>query len=157
MGMIRKFLIPTALTMAIVSGASAALAAPHSDTAAIKADVALNGIDPVSYFQGDGKPVAGSSAFSVTHDGKSYRFANQQNAEAFTASPNAFTPQYGGHCAWAAAEGSIAPGDPAFYRVVDGKLYLNYNAEVQARWVVDISEFITKADARWPSLKADME
>lgn len=128
----------------------------QSVASATQAPVALNGTDLVSYFQGNGKPVNGVADIAVVHDGKKYLFATNENAEKFKADPAAFLPQYGGHCAWATAQGRIAPGDPAHYRVVDGKLYLNYNAEVQARWIVDVPGFIAKANANWPTLKASI-
>ncbi len=118
-----------------------------------RAPTALRGIDVVSYFEGNGTPVAGNAAFTVVHSGKSYLFASQQHADAFRANPDAYLPQYGGYCAWAAAQGDIAPGDARHYRVVNGKLYLNYNRSIQDRWVRDMSNFITQADANWPRLK----
>ena len=32
------------------------------------------------------------------------------------------------------AKGTSAPGDPTLWKVVDGKLYLNKNADVQKLW-----------------------
>jgi hypothetical protein len=64
----------------------------------------------------------------------------------------AFAPQYGGHCAWAMARGSLAPGDPTVYKVVDGKLYLNFNKQVQSNWLKDIPGFIAKANIEWPKI-----
>jgi YHS domain-containing protein len=139
--------------IAIAGGSAAAIFAPASPVAA-EAGVALNGMDLVSYFQNDGRPVTGNAAFVVEHNGQIHRFASQKNADAFKADPAAFLPQYGGYCAWAVAQGSIAPGDPAHYRVVNGKLYLNYNADVQAQWMADIPGFITQADANWPKLQS---
>jgi hypothetical protein len=36
--------------------------------------------------------------------------------------------------------------------VVDGKLYLNYNAAVQRDWERDIPGFITAANRNWPNV-----
>lgn len=44
------------------------------------------------------------------------------------------------------------PRDPQAWRVVDGKLYLNYSLEVQKIWEQDIPGNIKKADATWPSV-----
>jgi YHS domain-containing protein len=88
--------------------------------------VAVSGYDTVSYFDGDGVPVKGDAAFAVEHDGAVYHFSNAANAARFAANPEAFAPQYGGHCAWAMSRGYLAPGDPLAYAVVDGKLYLNF-------------------------------
>lgn len=150
----RKAILAITGSAVLVLTGAAFLPSFAEEPAAAEAGVAVNGKDLVSYFAGDAKPVSGVPAFSVVHEGQRYLFSSQVNADAFAAKPDAYLPQYGGYCAWAAAQGSIAPGDAAHYRVVDGKLYLNYNAEVQTRWAKDISGFIAQADANWPELKA---
>ncbi|MBL0914500.1 MAG: YHS domain-containing protein [Sphingopyxis sp.] len=112
-------------------------------------NVAVSGYDTVSYFDGDGVPVKGDAAFAVEHDGAAYHFANAANAARFAANPEAFAPQYGGHCAWAMSRGYLAPGDPLAYAVVDGKLYLNFNQEVKAKWDEDRAGFIAAAEKNW--------
>ncbi len=117
--------------------------------------VAVSGYDAVSFFRGGGVPQIGNAAFTVRHDGADYRFANAENAAAFKADPAAFAPQFGGHCSWAMARGYLAPGDPNQYSVVNGKLYLNFNADVKAMWVKDVPGFIKKADVNWPTFPDD--
>ena len=46
------------------------------------------------------------------------------------------------------------PADPDAWTIVDGKLYLNYNAEVMAKWKLDVPGQIASADANWPKLLA---
>jgi YHS domain-containing protein len=113
--------------------------------------VAVGGHDPVGYFK-EGKPVKGSPVITAEHDGITWRFASAENRAAFLANPKAYAPQYGGHCAWAAAEGYLAKGDPNHWRIVDGKLYLNYDATIQGRWNRDVPGFIRKGDANWPRI-----
>jgi len=115
-------------------------------------NIAVGGYDTVSYFQGSGKPVKGNARYKVEYDGAEWHFSSQANADKFKADPGAYAPQYGGHCAWAMARGSLAPGDPTLYRVVDGKLYLNFNRDVQKMWVKDIAGFIAKANIAWTQL-----
>lgn len=153
----RKGLLAIACGAVLMSTGAATFPWLSTHALAAKAEVVLNGMDVVSYFEGDGKPVPGLQPFAVFHNGQGYLFSNQKNADAFAATPDAYLPQYGGHCAWAAAQGSIAPGDPDHYRVVNGKLYLNYNAEVQTRWLNDIGGFIAKADRNWSQLKASAQ
>lgn len=117
--------------------------------------VAVSGHDAVSYFRGNGVPRMGNPAFAVRYGGADYHFASADNAAAFKANPTAFAPQYGGHCAWAMGRGYLAPGDPTQYSVVDGKLYLNFNADVKAMWGKDISGFIKKGDTNWPTFPDD--
>ena len=115
-------------------------------------NIAVGGYDTVSYFQGDGSPVIGDARYTVNHDGAEWRFSSQANADKFQADPDAYAPQYGGHCAWAMARGSLAPGDPTVYKVVGGKLYLNFNQQVQNTWLKDIPGYIAKANVEWPKI-----
>ena len=112
---------------------------------------ALNGYDPVAYFEA-GQPVKGDTRFTHEYKGATWQFANAAHRDRFIADPEAYAPQYGGYCAWAVAQGSTASGDPMFWKIVDGKLYLNYDAEVQKRWEQDIPGFINKANKNWPSV-----
>ncbi len=45
---------------------------------------------------------------------------------------------------------AIKGTDPKAWRIVDGKLYLNYSLEVQATWEADIPRFIRLADENYP-------
>lgn len=115
--------------------------------------VAIRGTDPVAYFR-EGRPVPGRAEFSHTWQGVTWRFATAANRDAFAADPERYAPAYGGHCAWAVAQGYTAPIDPAAWRIVDGRLFLNYDRSIQRRWERDIPGFIARADANWPALAA---
>lgn len=114
-------------------------------------DLAVGGYDAVAYFT-DGMPVEGKKAFSFEYMGAEWRFANREHLDMFRANPEKYAPQYGGYCAWAMANGDFAKGDPEYWRIVEGKLYLNYDEKIQARWEKDIPGFIRSADARWPDV-----
>jgi len=113
--------------------------------------VAVGGYDPVAYFT-QNKPVPGDAGITTDYMGATWRFASAQNRDAFVADPKRYAPQYGGYCAYAVASGYTAKGDPQAWKIVDGKLYLNYSKGVQKRWVQDIPGYITKADGNWPSV-----
>lgn len=136
-------------TPALFATPALAETAPQIYTAE-DSNVAVGGFDTVSYFSGT--PVVGSAEFSTSYKGASFQFANQENLGTFLLNPEKYAPQYGGHCAWGAAQEAAYPGDPEIYAVVDGKLYLNYNAEVQEGWNKDQAGFISTADAAWPGL-----
>jgi YHS domain-containing protein len=92
----------------------------------VKKNVALEGYDPVSYF--DGKPLEGESSLRATHKGVVYQFATQSNLKKFKTSPEQYEPAYGGWCAFAMGEsGEKVKVDPETFKIVDGKLYLFYN------------------------------
>lgn len=113
--------------------------------------LAVDGYDPVAYFT-DGKPVEGKSEFEVEYNGATWRFESAANRDAFAADPAKYAPQYGGYCAWAVSQGYTAKGDPQNWRIVDGKLYLNYNASVQKKWAQNIPGNIQAADTNWPKV-----
>ncbi|SDG09061.1 YHS domain-containing (seleno)protein [Thalassobaculum litoreum] len=114
-------------------------------------DTAVDGYDPVAYFT-DGKPVEGSDKYETEYNGATWRFTSAEHRDAFIAEPAKYAPQYGGYCAWAVSQGYTAKGDPQHWRIVDGKLYLNYNADVQKKWTADIPGHITAADGNWPKV-----
>lgn len=107
--------------------------------------------DVVAYFT-EGKPVKGSQEFTHFWKGAEWRFASAENLNKFKANPGAYAPQYGGHCAWAAAEGYTAKGDPRYWDIVDGELYLNFNKRIQDRWKRDVPGYIAKGNRNWPSI-----
>jgi YHS domain-containing protein len=116
-----------------------------------KDGVALRGHDPVAYFK-DGKPVRGSPEHHADYRGSVFHFATAANRAAFVADPAKYAPQYGGYCAYGLASGYKAATDPAAFTIVAGKLYLNYNADVQRKWSRDIPGQIAKADRQWPAV-----
>ncbi|ABI75432.1 YHS domain protein [Hyphomonas neptunium ATCC 15444] len=117
----------------------------------IFSDIAVQGHDPVAYFK-EGKPVKGSKSFTAEHKGATFRFASAANRDAFLADPEMYAPQYGGYCAWAVSQGYHAKGDARFWKIVDGKLYLNYNASVQEKWESDVPGFIESGNENWPKI-----
>jgi len=114
--------------------------------------LAIKGYDPVAYFR-QGSPVEGSKGFEFIWKDARWRFASAENRDLFSANPDQYAPQYGGYCAWAVAEGYTAGVDPKnAWEIVEGKLYLNYNREIKAKWAKDIPGNIARADANWPGV-----
>lgn len=123
-----------------------------AQTIFVASGAAIRGYDPVAYFT-MGRPVQGSREFTHRWNGAEWRFANAQHRDQFIADPERYAPQYGGFCAYAIAQGSRAEIDPNAWRIVDGRLYLNYSASVQRTWDADRNNFISRADANWPRLR----
>ncbi|HET7218103.1 MAG TPA: YHS domain-containing (seleno)protein [Vicinamibacterales bacterium] len=117
-----------------------------------KEGLAIDGYDPVAYFV-DGAAVPGRTDLTVVVNGTTYRFSTAANRDRFQQDPSQFLPQYGGFCAYAVSRGYTANIDPQAWKVVDGKLYLNYSKRVQRTWQEDIPGNIRKADANWPGLR----
>ncbi|NJK72670.1 MAG: YHS domain protein [Synechococcaceae cyanobacterium SM2_3_60] len=118
------------------------------------AGIAIQGTDPVAYFT-LGEPTPGMAEFSYTWMDATWYFSSAAHRDAFIANPEAYAPQYGGYCAYAVANGYTASIDPAAWRIVDDRLYLNFSTGVQRRWERDISGHIEQADRNWPSARAD--
>lgn len=114
-------------------------------------NVAIKGYDPVAYFT-DSKPVEGDAKFAFTWKGAEWHFTSADHLAKFKAEPEKYAPQYGGYCAWAVSQGYTANIDPAAWKIVEGKLYLNYSPDVQKKWSADIPGNIKKADANWPKV-----
>ncbi len=117
-------------------------------------DGAIRGYDPVAYFK-EGKAVKGKKELGVTWGDAKWSFSTQENLEAFKSNPAKYAPQYGGYCAYGTSEGHKAPTQPDAWSIVNGKLYLNYNKDVQSDWKKNQSELIEKANRNWPKVKKE--
>lgn len=120
----------------------------------IEKGFAIEGYDPVAYFT-DGKPVAGKAEFEHTWNGATWRFASAEHRDLFAADPAKYAPQYGGYCAYGISKGAKYPIDPVAWTILDGKLYLNYDMDVQKTWSKDPKGFIAKANGNWPKLEKE--
>lgn len=146
--------IQRALQAALLLGSlSAAWAA---DTRSINTTwigkVAIHGYDPVAYFD-QGRPIEGEKGLATEWRGATWRFASAAHRETFLKDPERYAPQYGGFCAWAMTRGEFADVDPTAWRIVAGKLYLNYDAAIQKKWEADVPGHITAADHHWAALR----
>lgn len=132
------------------------LLAPPAWAQSVNADegLAVRGTDVVAYFRA-GRAAPGKAEFVHRWNGAEWRFSNTENRDAFAASPERFAPQYGGFCAWAVSQGYRAPVDPDAWRIVDGKLYLNYSRAVQMRWDLTRASNIAAGDRNWPRLASE--
>lgn len=149
----RRALALFAALAALLGFSNAAHAAKPEVYTSVLSNMGAGGYDVVAYFD-QAAPVKGAAEFKTEYKGAEWRFSSAANLEKFAASPETYAPQYGGYCAWAAAQGYTAPGNPKFWSVVDGKLYLNYDGKVQADWLKDVPGFIVKANANWPGILA---
>jgi YHS domain-containing protein len=142
--------VVAAFVLACAAPLVAQAASPEIFTGLVKG-VAVGGYDPVAYFT-ERKAVPGKPDITYFWKGAAWRFASEQNRDAFKAAPAKYAPQYGGYCAYAVALGSTAQGDPKSWHIVDGKLYLNLSPAVQKLWEKDIPGYIKSADKNWPSV-----
>lgn len=148
-----KLVTAAFLAMAVLGGP--ALAGPDTNTSGgltiQGAGLAVHGYDPVAYFT-EGRPVIGSAQFATVHNEATYRFASEENLKTFESDPERYAPQFGGFCAYGVAVGAKFDGDPQFWEIVDGKLYLNLNHDIQKTWSKDKPSNIDKAEDNWKEI-----
>lgn len=117
--------------------------------------LAIQGYDPVAYFT-QKKAVKGKSSIATTFDGVIYYFSSNENKENFKKNPYSYEPQYGGWCAYAmGAKGEKVEVDPETFKIVNGKLFLFYNAyfnNTLKSWNKDEANLNRKADANWKKI-----
>jgi YHS domain-containing protein len=120
----------------------------------VKKNLALEGYDPVSYFEG--KAIEGDEKFAVVHKGIKYYFSSATNAGKFKASPEKYEPAYGGWCAYAMGEtGEKVKVDPETFKIINGKLYLFYNFwgnNTLDDWNKNEKNLKEKGDANWKKI-----
>ena len=114
---------------------------------------ALDAYDPVAFFT-DKAAVKGDFKITATHQDATYFFASEKNRDAFQADPQHYVPACGGYCAVGAALGVLLPVDISTWQIVDGRLVLNYSADVQRMFNTDPQGNLKKGDANWPKLVA---
>ena len=141
----------------LLSGAAVSVALATSslaagiDVNATPTGLALQGYDPVAYFT-LGEPTKGNWKITSVYEDATYRFANEEHKAAFEADPQAFLPEYGGYCAFGAAMGFKFDGDPEYWKIVDGELFLNLSKDIQVRWEEDIPGLVERADTNWETI-----
>jgi hypothetical protein len=91
--------------------------------------------------------------YQVTYGNTTYWFVNAENAETFKANPKRYLPEYGGWCAYAMGlDGSLVEVDPETFKIIDGKLYLFYNALLNntlKKWNKNEGELLKNANENW--------
>ncbi len=119
--------------------------------------VAIYGYDPVAYFT-ENRAMKGSEEYSYEWLGTPWHFVSAKHREMFQSDPVKYAPQYGGYCAGEVVDGSVTVDvDPNAFKIIDGKLYLIYNKTYAEAFEAHASDYIPKADANWPEIKAELE
>src|SRR5262249_12853790 len=116
-----------------------------------RGQLALGGYDAVAYIA-DGKALPGSASFEFRWMDATWRFVSADHRDQFSKDPQRYAPQFGGYCAYAVSQGHTANGDPKVWRVVDGRLYLNYSTNAQKLWEQDVPGNIPKGQQNWASV-----
>ncbi len=110
--------------------------------------VALDGMDPVSYFA-EAEPQPGKPDYEYDWQGVPWYFANAANRDVFERSPEIYAPQFGGHEAMSLARGYLSDGDPSIYLVVAKRLYLFYSGGNRDAFNLSPAAAIEAARKNW--------
>ena len=117
--------------------------------------LAIKGYDPVAYFT-QHKAVQGKATWSASVEGVTYYFSSAANKAIFQKNPMQYEPQYGGWCAYAMGyNGKKVDVDPETFKILNGKLYLFYNAyfnNTLKSWNKDEANLQEKANANWAKI-----
>jgi YHS domain-containing protein len=147
----RKFILFLFVGIAIAT-ASCAKVDSFKQVNTTAENVAIKGYDTVAYFAENGA-VKGNPQFEFVWNGAKWLFSSKENMEKFQKNPEIYAPQFGGYCSWAVSHGYTADGDPTAWKVVDGKLYLNYNQKVKEKWEAEQPKLIEDGKKNWQDFK----
>lgn len=138
------------LGLALIFSALVGLLSLAASTRAQPSDdrLALKGYDPVAYFT-EKRPMLGDSQYQYEWDGALYRFASAKHRELFKGNPDHYLPQYNNWCAASVAKGEKVYGNPEWWLVVDGRLYLFGKPIGPGLMSKDTSAMKSQADENW--------
>lgn len=145
----------TILVLFIVSLSFSQNKATRTSEFNLENKVAIQGYDPVGYFKLN-KAVKGKKEISVNYEGVIYYFSSVDNKNLFVKMPSKYEPQYGGWCAYAMGNtGEKVEIDPETFKIIDGKLFLFYNAyfnNTLKTWNKNEATLKSKADVNWKKI-----
>jgi YHS domain-containing protein len=118
----------------------------------LKNNVAIQGYDPVAYFESN-QALEGNKEIKSEYNGAVYYFSSESNKALFLKTPAQYEPQFGGFCAYGMSEGYEAPIQPEAFTIVDNKLFLNYNLKVKELWTKKQTARIEKAIENWEKIQ----
>jgi hypothetical protein len=113
--------------------------------------IAIGGADPVAYFT-EGRYVPGRPEHALLWRGAIWHFHREETLAEFERNPNAYSPQFGGYCAYAMSHGIISQGDPHIFLVDRGALYLCNSSVAMVRFRSDLPAHLAAALANWPAV-----
>jgi YHS domain-containing protein len=122
----------------------------NAATRAGEPPLALKGYDAVAYFT-DERATPGDPEYTYKWDGALYHFASAQHLALFKADPDRYLPQYNNWCAASVAKGEKVYGNPEWWLVVDGRLYL-FGKPIGPALMRKDPGMKNQADENWPKV-----
>ncbi len=116
-------------------------AAPVRTRTKTESQVALSGFCPVSLVS-DKRLVQGQSEYTVTHEGRLYRFANLVTFNLFRRDPERYVPVNQGNCPVSQLDrGTAQPGDPRYGVLFQNHLFLCATDEDRRRFLEEPARY----------------
>lgn len=138
------------MTCGLTLGLALAAVVLGSAIAGDEPRVAIKGYDPVAYFT-DGKPVRGRASLAYDWDESRYYFSSARHRDLFAADPDRYAPRFSGFCTTAILEGDRYEADPAYWSIIDGKLYVFGTQEGRERFQKHPE--VERAEQAWQRLR----
>ncbi len=117
--------------------------------------MALGGFDPILYFL-ENRPGLGDDRWQLDWSGTTWLFRNEGNLAAFRDTPEVYAPLFGGHCAFAIAQGRPAEGSPLHHLIWRDHLLLFADATTRVAFLSDPDRLFEEALRRWPGILAKL-
>ncbi|MCB9073441.1 MAG: hypothetical protein H6623_07450 [Bdellovibrionaceae bacterium] len=118
--------------------------------------VALDGYDPVSYFEeGGGTPLKGDAAIEFVYGTIIYHFANMANMEMFKTNPAKYEPTYGSWCAYAMSEGSRIKIKPLIYTIHGNRIHFFVAKSAKKTFDDELESREPVADMNWKGFSGE--
>lgn len=112
---------------------------------------ALDGFDPVSYF-GIGGPLRGALGHEYGAPDAVWLFVNEGNLAAFKRNTDIYTPQFGGHGAYAMSNGKVVSPNPMIWHINDNRLYLFHSRASKTAWLYNEKSRGLLAEKNWQGI-----
>lgn len=112
---------------------------------------ALDGFDPVSYF-GTRGPRRGALGHEYGTPGAVWLFVNKGNLAAFKRNTDIYTPQFGGHGAYAMSNGKVVSPNPMIWHISDDRLYLFHSKASKTAWLYNEKSREHLAQKNWQAI-----
>ncbi len=113
--------------------------------------VAIDGYDPVAYFVAS-KASKADGTYHYTYKDLVWHFESDENLQTFIADPEAYTPKFGGFCAYEMADEDLVNSDPKFWYIHNESLYLFNDEDAKEDWFTEIDSMLRSAQEEWSRL-----
>lgn len=114
-------------------------------------EAALNGFDPVTFFE-PGGPRPGAARLRAEYHGGVFYFTSERHRDLFVNAPELYAPAFGGYDPELLAAGSLLPASPENWTVHNGRLFLSGTPALKRDFDSHRPEVIKAAQEKWKAV-----